>query len=208
MDGIHDLGGMEGFGRVEPEPGEPVFHTPWERTTFRLLVASTAARIFNADEYRHAVERMDPAHYLRARYYERMLTGVTTLLVEKGVLSHPELEAAAGGRFPLARPVRPNGDDERREPAAPLFAVGERVRVLRVRRPGHTRVPRYCRGHEGSVVHVAPPFSYPDASAHGLPGRREPTYHVEFDARELWGGEAEPGCVVVDLWETYLEAAR
>ena len=209
MDGIHDMGGMEGFGAVDVEPDEPTFHAPWEQTVFRVLAASSIAlRAFNADEYRHAVERMDPAHYLRARYYERMMTGIATLLVEKGVVTLEELEAAAGGRFPLARPARPNAEEAAREESAPRFSVGDRVRVLEVQRPGHTRVPRYCRGREGSVLHVAPSFSYPDASAHGLPRRREPTYHVEFDARELWGAEADPGAVVVDLWESYLEAAR
>ena len=78
--------------------------------------------------------------------------------------------------------------------------------MLEVVRPGHTRVPRYVRGKPGIVVHVAPPFSYPDANAHGLTHRREATYHVEFEARALWGGGAEVDApVVVDLWETYLE---
>ena len=30
MNSIHDMGGMDGFGRVEPEANEPVFHAPWE----------------------------------------------------------------------------------------------------------------------------------------------------------------------------------
>ena len=207
MDGIHDLGGVEGFGAVEVERDEPTFHETWEATAFRLNVASIAAlRAYNTDEYRHAIERMDPAHYLEARYYERVLTGVATLLVEKGVLEHADLERRAGGRFPLAGAVRPNADDERPPAETARFAVGDRVRVLEVVRPGHTRVPRYVRGRSGIVVHVAPRFGYPDASAHGLSARREPTYHVEFEARTLWGDGAEANApVVVDLWESYLE---
>jgi len=207
MDGIHDLGGMAGFGAVEVERDEPRFHESWEATAFRLLNASVALlRAFNADEYRHAVERMDPAHYLAARYYERMLTGVTTLLVEKGFVDVQAVEALAGGRVPLARPARANAPDGVDAKAAPRFANGDRVRVRELRQPGHTRAPRYVHGHAGVVVHVAPPFPYPDASAHSLPGREEPTYHVAFDAAELWGEAADPGAsVVVDLWETYLE---
>ncbi|MGH0030675.1 MAG: nitrile hydratase subunit beta [Myxococcota bacterium] len=207
MDGIHDLGGMQGFGAVEREADEPTFHEPWEATAFRLnAVAIGLLRAYNTDEYRHAVERMEPLHYLSARYYERMLTGVATLLVEKGVLTLADLEARAGGAFPLARPVAgpgaaPGGGDGAR------FAVGDTVRVRNDHPAGHTRMPRYVRGKTGTVVFVAPRFSYPDAAAHGGPARSEHTCHVRFGARELWGDAAEEDtCVVVDLWDSYLEA--
>ena len=158
--------------------------------------------------YRHAIERMQPVHYLQARYYERVLTGATTLLVEKGVLDLADLERRAGGRIPLALQVRPNPGDGRPEPREPRFRCGARVRVRDDHKPGHTRAPRYVRGRTGTVVHVAPPFSYPDASAHGLPKRCEATYHVEFEASELWADDAETNApVVVDLWESYLEQA-
>jgi nitrile hydratase len=69
-------------------------------------------------------------------------------------------------------------------------------------------VPRYVRGRRGVVVHTAPSFPYPDAAAHGRPAPRQHTYHVRFDARELWGDAAGTGDeVVVDLWAGYLEAA-
>lgn len=207
MDGIHDLGGMAGFGPVEMEVDEPTFHEAWEALAFRLNIVSIAMlRAYNADEYRHAIERMDPVHYLQARYYERVLTGVASLLVEKSVLSLSELEQRAGGHFPLARPPRSNCDDGRDGSEKPRFVLGARVRVREIHPPGHTRVPQYVRGRTGVVVHVAPPFTFPDASAHSLPTRREPTYHVEFSATELWNEAAEAGdSVVVDLWESYLE---
>jgi nitrile hydratase len=130
-------------------------------------------------------------------------------LVEKGHVTLADLEARAAGRFPLARPARPNRDDGCTASATPRFEKGQRVRVRRLHRPGHTRAPGYVHGRTGCVVHVAPPFPYPDANAHGLPGRREPTYHVAFTAEELWGEEAEERSpVVVDLWETYLEAVE
>ena len=209
MDGIYDLGGMVGFGPIEIEADEPTFHEPWEATAFRLNVASIGLlRAYNTDEYRHAIERMEPRHYLEARYYERVLTGVATLLVENGLLDLADLEQRAGGRFPLARPPRANRDDGRAEPAAPRFEVGARVRVRQDHQPGHTRAPRYVRGRTGVVVHVAPSFTYPDLNAHRLARRREPTYHVEFTAAELWGADAEADdTVVVDLWESYLEDA-
>jgi nitrile hydratase len=209
MDGIHDLGGMAGFGPIAVERDEPVFHDPWEALAFALNALGIAALgAYNADEYRHAVERMDPAHYLAATYYERVLTGVATLLVEKGVVAHDELERRAGGPFPLARPGAEHPTaDLARQPRA-RFGVDDRVRVLDIHPAGHTRVPRYVRGRRGVVVHVAPAFPFPDASAHGLPLRAEHTYHVAFEAGELWGdaaGSSEK--VVVDLWDAYLEPA-
>ena len=209
MDGIHDLGGMAGFGRVEVEPDEPRFHEAWERTAWQLaMFAPGMLQAFTVDAYRHAVERMEPTHYLQARYYERMLTAVATLLVEKGVLDHADLERRAGGRFPLAQPAVANAPEDARAASPPRYRVGEQVRVRQLRRPGHTRVPRFVRGRVGTVLHVAPRFPYPDANAHDLPTREESTYHVEFAASQLWPGEGAPGeSVVVDLWETYLEPA-
>jgi nitrile hydratase len=210
VDGIHDLAGMDGFGAIEVERDEPVFHERWEAVAFAINALMIGAHAHhNADEYRHAIERMAPAHYLSASYYERVLTGVATLLVEKGTVEVGDLEQRAGGLFPLARPSATAEDDGRSEPSAPRFAVGDRVRVRRIHPPGHTRVPRYVRGVEGEVLHVAPAFSFPDRAAHGLSLRSEPTYHVAFEAGVLWPEDPVAGDeVVVDLWETYLEEVR
>lgn len=209
MDGIHDLGGMSGFGPVEIEKDEPVFHEPWQGLAFALnFVGVAILRAYNVDEYRHSIERMDPAHYLSAGYYERVLTGVASLLVEKGVVSREDLEERAGGRFPLARPVAAKPTAGLAPQPAARFRVGDRVLVRNIHPTGHTRVPRYCRGKQGVVVHVAPAFPFPDASAHLGEHRPEHTYHVEFEARELWSDAAAGGeTVIVDLWDAYLEPA-
>jgi len=209
MDGIHDLGGMSGFGPVEVERDEPVFHEPWEALAFALNILGIAALgAYNADEYRHAIERMDPAHYLVATYYERVLTGVATLLVEKGVVTRDELETRASGPFPLSGPVAEQPTADLRPQPQPRFSIGDRVVVRTIHPTGHTRAPRYVRGKRGVVVHVAPKFSFPDAAAHGLTHRMEHTYHVEFLARELWADAARSNeTVVVDLWDSYLEGA-
>jgi len=199
---------MAGFTGIDVEPNEPQFHHPWESLAFRLnLAAIGVMRTYNTDEYRHAVERMAPAHYLSASYYERVITAVATLLVEKGAVTHAELEQRADGHFPLAEPAVANEADGRPEPETAHFAIGDRVRVREMYPPGHTRAPRYVRGRTGVVVQVVRPFKYPDAEAHRLPRRREPTYHVEFAARELWGNDAATtDTVIVDLWQTYLQA--
>lgn len=208
MDGIHDLGGMQGFGVVSVERDEPVFHESWQATAFALMVATQVVmRSHNADEYRHSIERMSPAHYLQAHYYERVLTGTATLLVEKGILELSDLEARCGGRFPLATPVAANPMSDLAPQTHARFAVGDRVRVLPIGPAGHVRAPKFCRGHEGTVLHKAPKFSFPDTSAHGGERRKEHTYHVEFLAQDLWPDEgAVNDSVVVDLWDSYLEA--
>lgn len=207
MDGVHDLGGTQGFGPVSVETDEPTFHEPWQATAFALMVATQAVmRSHNTDEYRHSVERMNPAHYLQADYYERVLTGTVSLLVEKGYLTATELERRAGGDFPLAGPVADEPMAAFAPQEEPRFRIGDRVRVLRLNPAGHVRAPKFCRGHQGTVIHRAPKFRFPDTAAHGGEFRKEHTYHVEFASQDLWSGEgADNESVIVDLWDSYLE---
>src|SRR5450432_4783879 len=107
MDGIHDLGGKQGFGPVRHTPTASAFHEPWEKRVNALYSLAVRLGVFNMDEYRHAIERMEPRHYLAASYYERSLTSLATLCVEKGVLTVDELERRAEGGFPLAAPSAP-----------------------------------------------------------------------------------------------------
>ena len=91
---INDVGGMQGFAAIVQEPDEPPFHSDWEAHVFALNRALIGRGVYNLDEFRDAVERMPPAQYLAASYYEKWFHAVTTLLVEKGVLSAAE---ASGG---------------------------------------------------------------------------------------------------------------
>jgi nitrile hydratase len=207
MDGIHDLGGMQGFGPIVVEPNEPVFHEPWEPRARALVYAAGQQ---STGEFRHAIERMDPLHYLASSYYEHWLTAAATIAVERGRVTHAELEEEADGLFPLARPVAAaaladavtlvsGGGGE------PRFSPGDRVRVTHRHSPGHTRCPRYVRGQIGTVVRVDGVESLPDVEAHLVDRRHEPTYSVGFEASDLWG-DAQAGVVIhVDLWESYLE---
>ncbi|HXY95190.1 MAG TPA: nitrile hydratase subunit beta [Acidimicrobiia bacterium] len=208
MDGIHDLGGMDGFGPVDVEPDEPVFHHDWERRVFRLNLAAARALEVTGGAWRHGVERMDPADYLRSSYYERWLTRAATLMVEAGLVSADELERRAGGRFPLSRPDRgeaPEAPEEHR--TEPRFAVGDPVRVREWHPHGHTRAPRYVQGKRGAIVRCDGAEHVPDVEAHGGGRVLEPVYSVRFTARELWGESGGDGeAVHVDLWERYLDA--
>src|SRR3954467_4043784 len=126
MDGMHDLGGRQGFGKVRYTMNATAFHAPWEVRANSLYSFAVRSGIFNMDEYRHAIERMDPRHYLAASYYERSLTGLATLCVEKGVVTRGELERRAGGRFPLSSP---SATGRSNAPVRVRFQPGNRVRV-------------------------------------------------------------------------------
>src|ERR671935_1229952 len=93
MDGVHDLGGIQGFGVVEREENEPTFHAAWEAAVLAMMRAGGARGLYNIDEFRHAIERMQPARYLSATYYEKWLDGITRLLIEKGVVTEGEMQA-------------------------------------------------------------------------------------------------------------------
>ena len=208
MDGIHDLGGMQGFGPVGHSAAEPVFHDRWEALAFALLWVVEDALDATEGELRYAMERMDPGHYLTASYYEHWLTAAATLAVEHGLVTRSELEARSGGRFPLSGPVlAPLVTDVGPDVDEPRFGVGDRVRVREWHPAGHTRCPRYVRGKAGVVVRVDGIYSVPDVEAHGSARRHEPTYSVRFDAADLWRDGQRGVSVHVDLWDSYLERA-
>lgn len=204
MDGMHDLGGRQGFGRVRYTLNAPAFHATWEVRANSLYGFAVRHGIFNMDEYRHAIERMEPRHYLSASYYERTLTSLATLCVEKGVVMREELDARAGGRFPLAQPSAPGrGNAPQRE----RFQPGDRVRVKADFVPGHIRMPGYIRGKTGVVVGVSPAYPFPDAHAHGVEAEDEPTYDVRFRSEDLWPNGADSALVHAGVFESYLERA-
>ena len=226
MDGVHDLGGMQGFGPVEREENEPVFHADWEAAVLMMMRAGGSRGLFNIDEFRHGIERMAPAHYLRATYYEKWLDGVTRLLIEKGVVGVEELAARraffeqrpdAPARAALSEPPpareapNPNWAQDviRKTGATPRFAPGDAVLTREIHPHGHTRLPRYARGRRGVVHRCHGIHVFPDTNAHGRGEQPQPLYSVRFDARELWGESAEPNQAVhIDLWESYLLPGR
>lgn len=205
MDGIHDMGGRQGFGPVRYTLNATAFHSPWEVRVNSLYAFAVRSGIFNMDEYRHAIERMEPRHYLAASYYERSLTSLATLCVEKGIVSRRELEERAGGAFPLALPSAPgrgNASDRER------FKPGDRVRVKTDHVPGHVRMPAYIRGKAGVVVGESPAYPFPDAHAHGVEAEDEPTYDVRFRSEDLWGSDADAALVHVGVFQSYLERIK
>ena len=191
MDGVHDMGGMHGFGAVPIEADEPTYHEPWEgrvaAITRRLMAGTTI------DRFRYTIEQMPPAEYLTSRYYERWLWAAERLAGQPDIIEG--LGAAPAGP--------PSGEP----PAAPRFAPGQTVRVGNPVTTGHTRVPRYIRHREGTVVRRSSVWPHPtESAATGRHGPVEHVYAVAFDGRELFGSDADH-VVVVDVWERDLEEA-
>ncbi|HLZ69208.1 MAG TPA: nitrile hydratase subunit beta [Dehalococcoidia bacterium] len=227
MDGIHDLGGMHGFGPVVREANEPPFHAPWEAAMVAIqhAVGGRGQNLVNIDEFRHGIERMGNAAYLNTSYYEHWLDGVTRVLLEKGVIaaaelekradfftSHPDSPASAALSRPpppVQRPVQRFMPGTEREPAAPpRFKSGDAVVTRNLHPRGHTRLPRYARGKHGVIHHYHGAHVFPDAHAHGQGEQPQPLYSVRFAAAELFGPVAEPReFVYLDLWEPYLDRA-
>jgi nitrile hydratase subunit beta len=221
MDGIHDLGGMHGFGAVVTPGGEAPYHQRWEPRVFALHVLTGLEHLGARPGGRATREQMDPASYLEASYYERWLWSAEQGLLRKGTIAPGEVEAMmerlAGGE---PEPRRSDPDQAARAVASlrevvPLrpverarFAPGQRVRVRRMRPAGHTRCPRYVRGAVGVVEHIRGADPLPDLAAYGEDAAPEPVYAVAFRSDELWGRGDEPTwTVMLDLWESYLEAA-
>jgi hypothetical protein len=191
MDGIHDLGGMHGFGPVVMGCEEPVFHAAWEGRVFALAGLAVAGGLANPDAFRHAIERLSPVEYLTAGYYGRWLAALERLVAERGAL--PRRAAAATAR--------------RDAPRGPRFVAGDAVVARNVHPAGHTRLPRYVRGRRGVVALVHPAWVFPDTNAHERGEHPQHVYAVRFAATELWGDDVDPATSVhVDLFESYLEA--
>jgi nitrile hydratase subunit beta len=222
MNGIHDLGGMDGFGPVPYDGGDSdTFHERWEGEAYATFVATLGNEIASIDEFRHSIERMPPAQYLESTYYDRWTTALARLLLEAGTIDPDEFAArtaafeAGRGSVPeyeaptmlgrLAAGVAASYDSDAPD-RSPSFSVGDRVGVRNDHPEGHTRVPRYVRRASGEVVDCRGTHVLPDARAHGRDGA-EPLYQVVFDGRELWGEGAEAGLeVTLDLWESYLQS--
>lgn len=217
MNGAHDLGGMDGFGPVVPEPNEPVFHDEWERRAFALTLATGFLGRWNIDMGRFAREDTDPLTYLRASYYQMWLRGLERLLVERGLVSAAELASGrAEGPGPVAavpaeravETLAKSRGARRAGNRAARFGVGDAVRVKNLHPRGHTRMPRYVRGRTGVIARDHGDYVFPDSNAAGEGENPQRCYAVRFAAVALWGeGAPERDRVHVDLWDDYLEPA-
>jgi nitrile hydratase beta subunit len=217
MDGVHDMGGMHGFGAVVTDDGADTHHNAWE-------VRAQVITLLAGRSMRDAIERLDPATYLASSYYERWLRAGEAKLVEQGsitpddltrwrdlfehdtrarppVTSNPEMVALIGAMQPAHFEPAPDAK----------FTVGDLVTVRRMWPVAHHRCPRYVRGATGAIERVLGADVVPGAPS----GERsvEPVYTVEFDSVDLFGDREASGVdrshtILIDLVERYIEPAR
>jgi nitrile hydratase len=224
MNGVFDLGGTDGLGPIDPPAEEPVFRADWEKAAFTMFPALFRAGWFGVDQFRHGIENMDPAVYLKSPYYLHWLESFEYHGARTGNLDIDELDRRT--RYYMENPDAPLPEHEQNEelvefingvvPAGataqrptdkePRFKVGDVVRLSTNVPPGHTRLAGYIRGKVGTVIAHHGSFIYPDSAGNGLGDNPEHVYTVHFDGKELWGEDyAEPNTSsTFDVWDPYL----
>ena len=225
MNGIHDMGGLHGFGKVDVEENEPVFHARWEGRVYAMTQVIDTTGIWNLDEHRHEIELMPAEDYITDTYYGRWLFAMESILARKHILHRGEVDRRITERQQDQPETQPEPDNRnwplpegqkirwgawRHEvEVEPKFKAGDRVRTRNHQPSGHTRLAAFVRGKTGVISKVnAQAWVYPDTRAHNAGENLQPVYNVVFEAVELWGEAAEPNVTVrVDLSEDYLEHA-
>ena len=227
MTRIHDMGGRFGDGPVPREADESkVFSTDWHARALALTVAAGTLGKWNIDASRHGRERLPPADYAQYSYYEKWIAGLAKMLVEHGIASPAEIAAGRSladapdeltARCLAAARVVPvmksGGPSARDSDAAASFAIGARVRVRPIAGNetvdgGHTRLPAYVAGRNGTVVLHHGAHVFPDSNAHFYGEAPQHLYTVAFAAGDLWQHAESPDDEMrLDLWESYLVPA-
>jgi nitrile hydratase len=212
------MGGTEGWGPTHPpRSNERVFEEPWQGRAFAMTLLSVGVAGYNVDAFRHALESLDRAAYLDDGYYGRWLNAAERMLTQSAILAPGAVDARARNlrgehveEPPIPEPAKPDyaptvPGSLRTVDVEPAFATGERVRAKDMSPAGHTRLARYVRGHTGVVELIQPAAVLPDTHAHFLGENPQYVYTVRFDSQDLWGPEAEPFAVTIELFESYLE---
>jgi nitrile hydratase len=218
MNGIHDLGGMDGFVLPVRDQGFPL-EEEWERIVWGMLLASARIPGLPAGSSRPFIESIPPERYLTMPYYARFLEARTRALLEAGLVTQDELDNPDG---PVAMPNLPgyapptpaqivqflrqeqSGQLDVDAPAA--FVPGDTVIVKNDHPAGHTRVPRYVRGRRGVILRDHGVHRFEDFMAPGTEVGPQHLYTVTFTGPDLWGTRGHPrDRVRVELWEIHLQ---
>ncbi len=211
---VHDMGGMHGFGPVEAEVEEPVFHADWEARVYALQRAMGATGLWTIDGGRASLENLPPLEYLSASYYKRWFLGLERRVVAHGLVGGDEIAAGRALRPGIRLNRKLTLDDTKamsfahfdRPALVPArFKAGDRVRTKNMHPKTHTRLPRYARDKFGTVEAVRGCHVFPNSAALGAGENPQWLYTVVFAGRELWGEDADPSIKVsIEAFEPYL----
>lgn len=214
MNNVHDMGGMQGYGAIEIDDQEPVFHHDWERRAFALIVAVNTAGQWNIDQSRSVRESLPPLQYLSNTYYQIWLEAFQKQLLATGMISELELsdvkahtpgltgvKARSAQQLPAA--LRAGWPSERPTIAPAQFSLGQRVRTIEAHPKTHTRLPAYCRDKVGTITGLHGMHVFPDKSALAV-DEAQWMYTVEFAGSALWGADTTASTISLNCWEPYL----
>ncbi|MFA9420541.1 MAG: nitrile hydratase subunit beta [Gammaproteobacteria bacterium] len=220
MDGIHDLGGKQGYGPVAVDETDVPFHHEWEGREWGI---SRTARVpgINIDWWRHCRELIMPEDYLGRPYFDSWAQTDFATYLNAGVLSMEEVISgkAIPGRLDndeqapvltMEQAIQADRNSAVRFDAeieaSPLFSIGQEIITSKHGHEHHTRLPQYARGRCGRVHDYNGAHIFPDLSSQGEKTWQH-LYTIVFEGSELWpGDEGRNNKIYLDLWESYLAA--
>ena len=218
MDGIHDLGGKQGYGPIDVDEPEEPFHAPWEGRMWAIS-RNRGAPGCTIDWWRHVRELIEPADYLTRPYFDQWAQTELAVHINAGVFTLDEVIAGGSSSAPVPQPP---GIDRAGALAAdrakayrfdrdiaqkPKFVVGDRVETAVFGNTHHSRLPEYARGRQGTIHAHHGAHIFADLSARGHEDAQH-LYAVVFEAEVLWPeAKGRRDRIYLDLWESYLEPA-
>lgn len=218
MDGIHDLGGKQGYGPIDVED-EYGFHCDWEGRGWGIAQCARTPGI-TIDWWRHCRELIMPVDYLERPYIDSWVQTDFSTYIEAGWMTLQEVRRGtsldSGNEkldLPPARTLEEVLADDHAKgirfdaeiDAAPAFSVDESVVTARYGHAGHCRLPQYARDRRGTIHAHHGAHVFPDRSAEGVEFHQH-LYTVMFLASELWAeAKGSHDKVYLDLWESYLD---
>ena len=219
MDGMHDLGGKQGFGPIDVNEGETPFHADWEGRMWAIAQCGGGRDGWTIDWWRHCRELVDPVDYLSRAYFDSWAQTYTAAYIDSGAFSLDEVCNARSNTEKIEPPAARSKnevlediheqaihfDREIDQPAR--FQPGDKIHTKLLTTVHHTRLPAYARGKTGMIHAHNGAHLLADAGAKGehIP---EHIYSVVFEARDLWPeAQSHKDRVFIDLWESYLDPA-
>lgn len=179
----------------------------WEVRCHSLFAVLAVKKVVSTDGLRRAIEALTPRQYASWTYYEKWAAGMTTLLLEKGVVSSKELDDALFGKGKEL-----NSSNE----GKPTYNRGDFVKVRSYRQDGsgiewrrpHIRVPGYAYGVRGVIERVCDVHDDPSFLAFGLNAPKVRLYRVRFKMRDIWPEHTDKDgddVIEAEVYEPWLE---
>ncbi len=219
MDGVHDLGGKQGFGPVDVDEKEAPFHADWEGRMWAIAQCGLGRDGWTIDWWRHCRELIDPVDYLSRPYFDSWMQAYTAAYIDSNTMTLDEIVNAHSSTPTVQPPAAVNASQvlkdvqsqatsfERPLDTPQAFNVGECISTKQLTTTHHTRLPAYARGKPGIIHAYHGTHIFADTGAQGSE-HPEHIYSVVFEARDLWPeARHKKDRVFLDLWESYLEPA-